>query len=294
MKFALVDFLRIKSMPFRKKQKPFLKRLITGDEKWITYDKNVRKRSRSKGKQALKTIAKLELTRNILMLCVWWDWKGITHYELFPPALLSVTSATLKGVQKLFPESREYVYKLETKVSTGAEVPVESFSYWSIEAKLYANIYNVSRIRYRLVDIKVDRFLPYILKRDGEERLQRSMLSYEPLAHVDDVEMEVYKIFGRRTDNTIHDGVTTMPRTDLPAAAMVLKDAWMSLRKMPLREYNMVVNLEYYVAYGRAHPRGSRGGQLPLLGTPGTGGQVGVSPILYRVVCCVEGRGSTF
>ncbi|KAJ0175935.1 hypothetical protein K1T71_008109 [Dendrolimus kikuchii] len=29
----------------RNETEPFLKKLITGDEKWITYDKNVRKRS---------------------------------------------------------------------------------------------------------------------------------------------------------------------------------------------------------------------------------------------------------
>ncbi|GBP89290.1 Histone-lysine N-methyltransferase SETMAR [Eumeta japonica] len=33
----------------------FLKRLINGDEKWITYDKNVQNRSWSKGKQAPPT-----------------------------------------------------------------------------------------------------------------------------------------------------------------------------------------------------------------------------------------------
>ncbi|KAJ0174156.1 hypothetical protein K1T71_010302 [Dendrolimus kikuchii] len=44
--------------------------LITGDEKWITYGKNVRKRSWSKAGQALQTVAKPGLTRNKVMLCV--------------------------------------------------------------------------------------------------------------------------------------------------------------------------------------------------------------------------------
>ncbi|KAJ0174850.1 hypothetical protein K1T71_009958 [Dendrolimus kikuchii] len=30
------------------------------------------------------TVAKPGLTRNKVMLCVWWDWKGIIHYELLP------------------------------------------------------------------------------------------------------------------------------------------------------------------------------------------------------------------
>ncbi|KAJ0175163.1 hypothetical protein K1T71_009304 [Dendrolimus kikuchii] len=63
---------------------PFLKKLITDDEKWITYDNNVRKRSWSKAGQASQTVAKPGLTRNKVMLCVWWDWKSIIHYELLP------------------------------------------------------------------------------------------------------------------------------------------------------------------------------------------------------------------
>ncbi|GBP70079.1 Mariner Mos1 transposase [Eumeta japonica] len=43
------------------------------------------KRSWLKGEQASQIIAKPGLTRNKLMLCVWWDWKGIIHYEFLPP-----------------------------------------------------------------------------------------------------------------------------------------------------------------------------------------------------------------
>ncbi|KAL0880861.1 hypothetical protein ABMA27_002044 [Loxostege sticticalis] len=45
----------------------------------------VRKRSWSKACQASQTVAKPGLTRNKVILCVWWDWKGIIHYELLPP-----------------------------------------------------------------------------------------------------------------------------------------------------------------------------------------------------------------
>ncbi|GBP34489.1 Histone-lysine N-methyltransferase SETMAR [Eumeta japonica] len=54
----------------RNKTEPFLKRLITGDEKWITYDKNKRNRSCSKSKQAVQIVTKSGLTRNKLMLYV--------------------------------------------------------------------------------------------------------------------------------------------------------------------------------------------------------------------------------
>jgi len=69
----------------RNEIEPFLKRLITGDEKWITYDNNVRKKSWSKQGEASQTVAKPGLTSRKVMLCVWWDWKGNVHYELLPP-----------------------------------------------------------------------------------------------------------------------------------------------------------------------------------------------------------------
>ncbi|KAJ0179247.1 hypothetical protein K1T71_004959 [Dendrolimus kikuchii] len=54
----------------RNETEPFLKKLITGDEKWITYDKNVRKRSWQRAGQASQTVAKPWLTRNKVMLCM--------------------------------------------------------------------------------------------------------------------------------------------------------------------------------------------------------------------------------
>ncbi|GBP77055.1 Mariner Mos1 transposase [Eumeta japonica] len=55
-----------------------------GDEKWIIYDKNVRKDHGHKASK-LHRLAKPGLTRYKLMLCVQWDLKFIIHYELLPP-----------------------------------------------------------------------------------------------------------------------------------------------------------------------------------------------------------------
>ncbi|CAH2226577.1 jg24368 [Pararge aegeria aegeria] len=33
----------------------------------------------------LYSVLKPGLTRNKVMLCLWWDWKEIIHYELLPP-----------------------------------------------------------------------------------------------------------------------------------------------------------------------------------------------------------------
>ncbi|GFV13117.1 mariner Mos1 transposase [Trichonephila clavipes] len=63
---------------------PFLKRMVTGDEKWVTYDNIVRKRSWSKRGEAAQLVAKPGLTSGKVLHCLWWDWKGIIYYELLP------------------------------------------------------------------------------------------------------------------------------------------------------------------------------------------------------------------
>ncbi|GFW76375.1 histone-lysine N-methyltransferase SETMAR [Trichonephila clavipes] len=61
---------------------PFLKWLVTGDEKPVTYDNNRRKRSLPKRGEATQTVPKPGLTTKKILLCIWWHWKGIIYYEL--------------------------------------------------------------------------------------------------------------------------------------------------------------------------------------------------------------------
>ena len=51
--------------------------MVTGDEKWVIYENNRQKRSWSKRGEPAQTIAKPGLTAKKVILCVWWDWKGI-------------------------------------------------------------------------------------------------------------------------------------------------------------------------------------------------------------------------
>ncbi|XP_014487330.1 PREDICTED: histone-lysine N-methyltransferase SETMAR-like [Dinoponera quadriceps] len=75
----LMDRISICNMLYKcNEDDPFLKRIITGDEKWIIYNNIERKRSWSKrGEPPLITSKKV-------MLSIWWNWKGIIHYELLP------------------------------------------------------------------------------------------------------------------------------------------------------------------------------------------------------------------
>ena len=50
--------------------------VFEADEKWVTYDNVKCKRS--------QTVAKPGLMAKKVLLCVWWYWQGIIHYELLP------------------------------------------------------------------------------------------------------------------------------------------------------------------------------------------------------------------
>ena len=61
---------------------PFLNRLVTGDEKWILYP-NVKRRKQWLDKdQVPKPTAKAGLHPKKIVLCVWWNVRGIIHFEL--------------------------------------------------------------------------------------------------------------------------------------------------------------------------------------------------------------------
>ena len=66
----------------RNQNDPFLKRIITGNEKWVLY--NTVKRKRSWGQKCDKPLPtpKAGLHPKKVMLCIWWDWKGVVYYEL--------------------------------------------------------------------------------------------------------------------------------------------------------------------------------------------------------------------
>ncbi|GFT17226.1 hypothetical protein TNCV_4739311 [Trichonephila clavipes] len=59
-----------KALAKRKAIDPFLKRMVTGDEKWVPYDSIVRKLSRSKCDEAAQTITKPGLTPRKFLLCI--------------------------------------------------------------------------------------------------------------------------------------------------------------------------------------------------------------------------------
>ncbi|GFX11054.1 histone-lysine N-methyltransferase SETMAR [Trichonephila clavipes] len=57
----------------------FLKWMVIVNEKWVTYYNIVRKRSWPKCGEAAQMVAKPGLTAMKVLLCIWWDWKGIIY-----------------------------------------------------------------------------------------------------------------------------------------------------------------------------------------------------------------------
>ena len=62
----------------------FLKQIVMCDEKWILYNNVEWKRSWGKRDEPPPTTPKAGLHPKKVMLCVWWDWKGVLYYGLLP------------------------------------------------------------------------------------------------------------------------------------------------------------------------------------------------------------------
>ena len=58
---------------------PFLKQIVTGDEKWILYNNAEQKRSWGKRNEPPPTTPKAGLHPKKVMFCIWWDWKGVLY-----------------------------------------------------------------------------------------------------------------------------------------------------------------------------------------------------------------------
>lgn len=65
----------------------FLKRIVTGDEKWVYYrNPDMRKQWLDPGQPANPVVKQKSFERKV-MLCVWWNFEGVVHFELVPEGL---------------------------------------------------------------------------------------------------------------------------------------------------------------------------------------------------------------
>lgn len=68
----------------RIKNEPFLDRLVTGDEKWILYNNVQRKRTWKQAHEGAEPMSKGGLHPMKVLLCIWWDIRGVIYFELLP------------------------------------------------------------------------------------------------------------------------------------------------------------------------------------------------------------------
>ena len=94
---------------------PFLKRIITGNEKWIVYDNVVRKRSWSKRDEPAQSTSKADIHQKKVMLSVWCNFKCIFYFELLPRNQIINTNVYCRQLMELDKEIKENRPELATR-----------------------------------------------------------------------------------------------------------------------------------------------------------------------------------
>jgi len=72
------------SLLSRHNEHSFLNRIVTWDQKWISYNNVVWERSWSLQSEPFQTVKKVTLYPKKDMLYIWWDCRGPIYYELLP------------------------------------------------------------------------------------------------------------------------------------------------------------------------------------------------------------------
>ncbi|GBP49740.1 Septin-2 [Eumeta japonica] len=77
--------LCMSEMLLARHKKSVLHQFVTGDEKWIHYDNPERRKSWGLPGHASTSTVKPNIHGKKLMLCIWWDQRGVVYYELLSP-----------------------------------------------------------------------------------------------------------------------------------------------------------------------------------------------------------------
>lgn len=95
------------SLLFRQQKKDFLSKIVTGDEKYILYENPKRKKSWVYSGQPFTLTPKPNSNLKKVLLCIWWDRKGVLYYELLETGQMVTAECYSLQLNKL----NEEVYK---------------------------------------------------------------------------------------------------------------------------------------------------------------------------------------
>jgi histone-lysine N-methyltransferase SETMAR len=96
------------SLLSRHQKSSFLERIVTGDQKWVLYINIGRKKQWLNPAQKPLPDVKADLHPKKVLLCIWWDLKGVLYYELLYNATITaeVYAHQLQRVQEALLEKR--------------------------------------------------------------------------------------------------------------------------------------------------------------------------------------------
>lgn len=80
----------------------FFKRIVTCDEKWIMYsNSDLRKQWLNPGELAQPVVKQKRFEQKV-MLCVWWNYEGLLHFELIPNGQSITADLYSKQLEKVY------------------------------------------------------------------------------------------------------------------------------------------------------------------------------------------------
>ena len=86
-----------------------------GHEKWVVYDNIVRKKSWRKRDEPAQSTPKADTHQKMVMLSVWWDFKGIVYFKLLPRNQTINSNVYCRQLMKLDEEIKEKRTELTTR-----------------------------------------------------------------------------------------------------------------------------------------------------------------------------------
>lgn len=100
----------------RFKRKDFLYKIITGDENWVLCDNPKRRKSWVNPGESSTSTSKPNIHAKKVLLSIWWDMKGVMHYELLNPGQIVIAEYYINNlfICTMCWSKRDFILAVET------------------------------------------------------------------------------------------------------------------------------------------------------------------------------------